>query len=132
MMKRVSIAILALAVMLFACGCAQTHVSKNADVVLTFVHEEKNIKVILEEEEAQKVIAIFDGKEYDPFTLSVPSCGYSPDISLTVGYRVFGLACDTCNGILDYSGLRYFYIPEEDLQYLHSLFEKYGGYFPCV
>lgn len=131
-MKRVSIAILVLTVMLFACGCAQTHVSKNADVVLSFVHEEKNIKVTLEEEEAQKVIAIFDEKEYDPFTWTVPSCGYSPDISLTVGYRVFGLASDTCNGILDYSGLRYFSIPEEDLQYLHSLFEKYGGYFPCI
>lgn len=28
--------------------------------------------------------------------------------------------------------LKYFSISEDGIDYIHALFEKYGGYFPCV
>lgn len=131
-MRRLSGILLVLMVMLSICGCTKTSVDKDADVTLTFVYGEENVRVILDEEESERVIAIFDGKSYDPITYGVPSCGFDKNISLTVGNRVFAIACDTCNCIQDLGNLRYFDIPQEDISYIHSLFEKYGGYFPCV
>ena len=132
-MKRLLAILLVLALMLPLCGCTQTNIYGNPKVTLRFVHEETDIQAVLTDDEATKVIEILDGKRYDPFDpLLVPACGYDPDISLRVGGRVFGIACDTCNGVQDFGNLRYFDIPEEDMAYIHSLFEKYGGYFPCI
>ena len=132
-MKQLLTIVLVLALMLPLCGCAQTNVSKSASVTLKFIHGEANITATLTDEEAAKVVDIMDGKRYDPFDpLLVPACGYDPDISLQVNSRVFAIACDTCNSVQDLGNLRYFDIPEADMDYIHSLFEKYGGYFPCI
>ena len=56
-------------------------------------------------------------------------------ISLKVGGRIFAIARDTCNCIQDlslYPNLRYFDVSKKDMEYIHTLFEKYGGHFPCV
>lgn len=131
-MKRFCVILILIAVMLTVCGCSQTRVAKNADVTLNFIYGEKNVQVTLEEAEAEKVIAILDGKNYNSVLSGVPSCSFNPDVSLCVGNQVFAIACDTCNCIQDQGNLRYFDIPVEDMEYIHSLFEKHGGFFPCV
>lgn len=113
------------------CGCSQTSVDKNADVTLTFIYGDANINVTLEKAEAARVIGILDGKNYTS-PLAATSCGFDENISLKVGNRVFAIACDTCNCVQDMGNLRQFDIPIEDMDYIHTLFEKYGGYFPCV
>ncbi len=130
-MKRFISAFLVL-VALFLCGCTQTSVSEGEDVVLTFVYMEADIRVTLETEEAEKVISILDGNDYASIGSGIPSCGFDENISLTVDGRVFAVACDTCNYLQDMGNYRYFSIPKEDMAYIHSLFQKYGGYFPCV
>ena len=119
-------------IMLILCGCSKTNLSITDDVVLTFIHSEKNINVTLEEDDAEKVISILNGKEYDPIFSGTPSCGFDKNITLKVGNRVFAIANDTCPFIQDLNNMRYFNIPEKDMNYIHSIFEKYGGYFPCV
>ena len=131
-MKRFWSVLILLALIFSISGCSQTSVSKNADVTLTFVYGDENVKVTLEGEEAEKVIGILDGKNYDSFFSGIPSCGFNKNVSLTVGGRTFAIACDTCNCVQDLGNLRYFDIPQEDMEYIHTLFEKYGGYFPCV
>lgn len=131
-MKRLLAVLCILAVLFSISGCSTTRVRKTGDVTLTFIYEDININVVLTDGEAEKVIDILDGKRYDPISFSTPSCGFSTDISLRVGNRVFPIARDTCNCVQDLSNLRYFDIPMEDIKYIHSLFEKYGGYFPCV
>ena len=131
-MKRFFAVLMILVVLFLICGCSKTSVNKNSDVVLTFVYEEENISVILEDDEAGKVINILNGNNYGPFSFGVPSCGFDKNISLEVGGQTFAIACDTCNCIQDLSNLRYFNIPKEDMEYIHSLFEQYGGYFPCI
>lgn len=131
-MKRLFAIVFFLAVMLSICGCSQTRVTKGSDVTLTFIYGEENIRVVLDDEEAEKVIAILDGNRYDSITSGVPSCGFDRNISLTVGNRVFAIACDTCNCVQDLGNLKYFDISQADMAYIHSLFEEYGGYFPCV
>ena len=122
---------LALVLVLVLFGCTRTRVNTSADVTLTFIYQEKNICVTLEEDEAKKVAVILNGNRYDPFYL-IPSCGFDENISLKVGGRTFAIACDTCNYVQDLGNLRFFDISKKDMEYIHSLFEKYGGRFPCV
>ena len=131
-MKKLFCILAVLLLTLSMCGCGQTSVDKNADVTLTFVYGDVNINVTLEKEEADRVIQILDGKNYISVIDGTPKCGFNANISLKVGNRVFAIACDTCNCVQDMGNLRYFDIPQEDMDYIHSLFEKYGGYFPCV
>ena len=131
-MKHFFAVVMVLIVLVAICGCTKTSVNINADVTLSFVYGADNISVTLEDNEAEKVIDILNGNNYDPVSSGIPSCGFDKNIALKVGGRTFAIACDTCNCIQDLGNLRYFDIPQEDMDYIHSLFEKYGGYFPCV
>ncbi len=131
-MKRLICITMILATMLALCSCSETDVRNGKSVELTFICYEEDISVKLTDEEANMVIEILDGKEYDPIFSGVPSCGFDKDISLKVGSHVYGIAMDGCGVILDYGNLRYFSVSKEDIEYIHSLFKKYGGYFPCV
>ncbi len=131
-MKRFMSIVLVVCIMLAVCGCAKTSVSENAKVTLTFIHGEQNIIVALPDAEAAKVIEIIDGNSYDPVSAGVSSCGFDENISLKVGGRTFAIACDTCNTIQDLGNFRYFSVSQEEIDYIHSLFKKYGGHFPCV
>lgn len=131
-MKRLFAILILLVVSVSIFSCAKTSVPKDSNVTLTFICREENIRVTLEDIEAKKVISILDRQHYDSNIFLIPSCGFDKNISLKVGNRVFAIACDTCNCIQDLGNLRYFEIPEEDMEYIHSLFEKYGGYFPCI
>ena len=131
-MKQFFAVLMILVLLISICGCSKTSVSSNADVTLSFVYGDDNIRVTLEDDEAEKVIDILNGNDYHPFSSGVPSCGFDKNISLQVSMRTFAIACDTCNCIQDLGNLRYFDIPQEDMDYIHSLFEKYGGYFPCI
>ena len=131
-MKRLLAIIVALASVFALCSCSKTSVNKNAAVTLKFVYADENINITLTDEEAANVTSILDGKRYMPLSSGIPSCGFNQNISLKVGNRVFAIACDTCNTIQDLGNLRFFSISEEDNAYIRGLFEKYGGYFPCV
>lgn len=131
-MKRSSAVFFVICLMLSICGCAKTSLDTSADVTLSFVYADKNIRVTLDDEEAKKVIDILNGNRYDPLSSGTPSCGFDENISLQVGDRVFAIACDTCNCVQNLSNMRYFDISQEDMAYIHSLFEKHGGYFPCI
>ena len=131
-MKRTFVILMILTLMFSMCACYQTSISKNADVTLTFIRGDANISVLLEDGAAKKVIDILDQNKYTPILSGVPSCGFDKNVSLKVGNRVFAIACDTCNCIQDLGNLRYFDIPQADMDYIHSLFEEYGGYFPCI
>ena len=131
-MKRYFAVFTVLVILVSICACTKTSVNKNADVTLTFICGEDNIRVTLDDEEAEKVIDILNGKKYASISSGVPSCGFDKNISLKVGGQTFAIACDTCNYIQDLGNFRYFDIPIEDMKYIHSLFQKYGGYFPCI
>ena len=131
-MKRLTVTLLILVLMLSICGCTQTSVNKNAAVTLTFIYGDEDIRVTLEDSEAEKIIGILNGNNYDSFSSGVPSCGFDKNISLGVGGRTFAIACDACSCIQDLGNFRYFDVPKEDMEYIHSLFKKYGGYFPCI
>lgn len=132
-LKQLWVVLLILIIIFSLYACSKTRVAGNQDVTLLFIYEDKNITATLTDEEAAKVIEILNGKTYDPtILLGSPSCGFWEDVALKVGERTFSIASDGCSCIRDGSNRMYFDIPEEDMAYIHALFEKYGGYFPCV
>lgn len=131
-MKRIWIISLFLLVMISLCACGRTTVDQTAEVTLTFIYGDENISVTLAAEEAGQIRDILNGCSYDSRFAGIPSCGFHENISLRIGNRVFAVARDTCNCIQDLDNLRYFHIPIEDMEYIRSLFEKNGGYFPCL
>ena len=131
-MKRLCAVVLILIAILSIFVHSETEVRRNAAVTLDFVYEETSIHVTLTDEEAAKVMEILNGNTYDPILLGYPACGFWKDVALKVGNRRFSIASDACNCIYDASRFHYFDIPKEDMAYIHALFKKYGGYFPCV
>lgn len=131
-MKRLLVILTVFIVALLVCGCSETKVNKNAEVILTFVYGDVNVSTTLPDGDAEKVITILDGKAYNSLGSGVPSCGFDKNISLKVGNRVYAIACDTCTTVQDLGNLKYFSISREDMAYIRTLFQKHGGYFPCV
>ena len=131
-MKRLFVILFTLTLALSLCGCAKTNIGPAEDVFLTFVYEGTNINVTLEGEEAEAVMAILDGNRYHPLWAGVPSCGFDPNISIKVGNQIFAIACDNCNFVQDFHNQRYFDITQKEMEQVRSMFEKYGGHFPCV
>lgn len=131
-MKRMLALFLLVGICLSFCGCNKINVKSDAQVTLTFVFGEQNIYTQLPDEEAEKVASILDGETYRPIFSGVPACGFDKNISLKVNGRVYAIACDTCNVVQDLGNLRYFDIAKADMDYIHGLFEKYGGHFPCI
>ena len=123
---------LSAAFLLLLWGCSETRLSSGSDVTLNFRVYGENISVKLTEDEAQRVIEILDGNAYDSIFDGIPSCGFGEEVSLQIGNRKFAIAMDTCNCVQDLNSLRYFTVSQEGIDYLHLLFEKYGGYFPCI
>ncbi len=132
MMKHWLCTALTLLILVTACGCSGIRVRHGDNVDLSFVYAEQDIHVTLSDEEAEQVITILEKAVYDPVLTGIPSCGFDKNISLKVGNRVYAVARDTCNKMQDLGGLRCFTVLQEDIEYIHSLFEKYGGRFPCV
>ena len=106
--------------------------SAGSDVVLNFNNCEENIHVTLTDAEAEMVVRILRGNRYDPRWAGVPSCRFSEEIALWVNDRAYAIARDDCNYIMDCSAQRYFTISQKEMTEIRTLFEKYGGYFPCV
>lgn len=131
--KQLRIILLILVIVFSLYACSKTRIAADQDVTLLFIYEDKNITATLTDEDAAKVIEILNGNTYDPTILfGSPSCGFWDNVALKVGDRTFSIASDGCNCIRDGCNRMHFDIPEADMAYIHSLFERYGGYFPCV
>lgn len=126
-MKRLICFFLMISCLMSLAGCRETKISEDATVTLHF----NDIVQELTAEESAKVIEILNGNPYDPLS-GVPACGFSKEVSFEIGGRFYAVAMDTCNNMQDLGTLRFFDISEEGIDYIHALFEKYGGYFPCV
>ena len=49
----------------------------------------------------------------------------APDVAIRVGGKTYMIAKDSCSGVQ--KGKLYYYISDRDMDYIHSLFEKYSG-----
>lgn len=78
------------------------------NVVLTAA-ESKNIKKILK----------------NAVPASKSSCGFNFDVSINIGTKVYLIAQDGCASYQYF--FRFYDISSEDIDYIHNIFDKYGG-----
>lgn len=110
-------------------GLTKAIVFPDNNATLTFIYGDKNIVHTLSDAETENIRKILSTKNPDYFLL--PACGFDKNISISFGNQTFSFACDGCN-IAEISPFtRHIDITEEETEYIHSLFEKYGGFFPC-
>jgi len=114
-------------------------VSNIDDATITFVYCDTHINEKLTSEDAEILKNIVNGKR-----LSFGggySCGFSTNISFRFANMIFSVANDTCGTIKIEKHHKnpkreaaeiYLLISEEEKQKIHEVFNKYGGYFPCV
>ena len=127
------ISILLIAILIFVFfSCGKTNAKSGKQVTLTYKINSTDICVTLPDEEAEKVIAIMDGNTYSTDFLGFPSCGFDKNVSLKIGNRIYAIAGDSCNTVVNWRTGRYFYIAQEDMEYIHELFQKYGADFPWI
>lgn len=106
------------------CILPKSNVSKNDDVELVLIYNERSIQVVLPDTEAKKIISILDGNLYDLLS-GTPVCGFMKCYGFKIGDTFYAVAIDSCETIMDCSSDRYFYVSQEELNYIHDLFEKY-------
>lgn len=110
-------------------GLTKTIVLPDNNATLSFIYGNKNIVQTLTDAEIENLREILSDKNPDYFLL--PACGFDKNISISFGFQTFSFACDGCD-IAEISPFtRHIDITEEETEYIHSLFEKYGGFFPC-
>ncbi len=126
-MKRIICLLAVFVCLMMLCGCRETKIKEDAAVTLHF----NDIVQELTAEESEKVIEILNGNTYDPLP-GVPACGFSKEVSFEINGKFYCIAMDTCSRVRGFGSSRYFSVSEDGIDYIHALFEKYGGYFPCV
>lgn len=102
---------------------------KGNTAYLTFKDSDKNINTELANQDALKIKEIFSNKM---IYRDNPSCGFSKGISIRFDTIDFSVARDSCSIIKVGDSNKYFNITDQERALIEELFEKYGGYFPCI
>ncbi|MGN1027315.1 MAG: hypothetical protein ACI4P4_13035 [Faecousia sp.] len=125
-MKRfLSIAFVFVMLMLVIYGIIpKNNINSNDEVKLIHIYDEQDIQVVLPDDEASKIRDIMDGKIYYLFP-GTPACGFLKCYGFSIGDTFYAVAIDSCGTIMNCSSDQYFGVSEEELNYIHSLFEKY-------
>jgi hypothetical protein len=97
--------------------------------VITYSYGEIYIREELYGKDLDDVVKILNGKrEYT----DNPACGFSDDISITIGGNTLALACDSCGVVKNCTTGKYIYISDAERDVLEAMFTSRGGKFPCV
>ena len=89
----------------------------------------ENSTVFVSRKEAKEIKNIMNTKSYSG--VFPTSCGYDMNVAVTIGFRHYLVAMDGCTGISLPIGTS-FDISDENMDRLHSIFEKYDMHFPCI
>lgn len=111
------------------CGCSRGNSSESDTAMGKFVYGDKNISVIISEEDAAVLSEIFQGKLLYSDSLS---CGFTENVSVSLDGQTYCIANDNCGIVYIIEKDRYFNIDDEENETLRSLLEEYGFSFPCV
>ncbi len=101
--------------------------TSSAQVV--YINGDVQFKETLTNEDALAVYAVFNGK-----TLKADSAPgrFTSNVSIRFGEQIFYIACDRSPVVKLQNKDKYFPITQGDRKLIESIFEKYGGTFPCI
>ena len=120
-----SIAFVIVMLMLVVYGIVpKNKINSSDEVKLIHTDDERDIQVVLPDDEASKIRDILDGKIYLLFP-GTPACGFLLCHGFSIGDTFYAVAIDTCGTIMNCSSDRFFDVSEKEINYIHSLFETY-------
>ena len=109
------------------------HINPGTQAILEFDNEgpgiQTHITQTLTDEEAERIRNILEGKWALPERYVAL---FGDDVSIRFGDKYFCFCYTGCRIIRLNDRDLYIGISQEDLNEIHQIFEKYGGYFPCV
>lgn len=128
-MKRLTILVLAVTLLICVSGCSRIRIPKDERAVLTFhiLPEADGTEPIVETltaEESALVRQILMGAKHNP---GIGGCAYTEGVSFTFGDQVYAVAYDGCHTIWDIQNEKYYVVDEAEWDYIVSLFARYGG-----
>ena len=101
-------------------------------LILRFVYGDKDIRVALSVEESRALKKIFFNEKTP--RANKPSCKITENVSIRMEHEsetlIFCVACDM-SPIINIQN-SYLKISEDEQKCIYQIFEKYGGFFPCV
>ena len=108
-------------------------INTNSTVELSFYYGDSKVKTNLNKEESDTIISILNGKRYEnKMVTGELSCGFSSNASLKIESEIYQPACDGCNYVYVKSKDKYIYLKDSERDTINKIFEKHGGFFPCV
>lgn len=134
-MKRFIGVMLSCVMVMSLCACGAVQLDANTSGTVTYRNEHTGVSFSerLTEEETGTVVAILRGKKQEIAILcGIPSCGFSPSISITVDGMTFALAMDKCGMLQNCNTMQYINISDSERETIESIFTTRGGTFPCV
>ncbi len=121
-MKMMSVLLLFVATVTILVSCSQVDI-KGTSVNLKYTSsDETQYDIHLDDEEAAKIKEIFDGKK---IYKDAPSCSFNDLCGFNIGGEMYAIALDGCGVVKHCPTGKYFYLSEQENEYLHSLFEAY-------
>ena len=92
----------------------------------------KDAVIVLSPEDAKVIRDMLSCRLYVFPGGGSPYCGYSSEVCLQVGLHKFAIAQDMCPAVLDMATMRYLELRDDEIKYVHALFEKYNAQFPSI
>ncbi len=102
---------------------------RTSSAQMIYINGDLQFKESLTNEEALAVYAVFNGKTLKEDS---PTRTFTSNVSIRFGEQIFCIACDRSLVVKLQNKDKYFAILEADRNLIESLFEKFGGTFPCV
>ncbi|HZK38992.1 MAG TPA: hypothetical protein VFD23_02420 [Clostridia bacterium] len=102
---------------------------RTSSAQLIYISGDIQFKESLANEEALAVYAVFNGKTLKDDS---PTLAFTSNVSIRFGEQIFCIACDGSPVVKLQNKDKFFEIGEADRQLIESLFERFGGIFPCV
>lgn len=94
---------------------------------IKYEYQDKVISCNVSNDESDIILKAFDGKI---LVKDSPSCGFTEDVCIMFGDKMFYLACDGCP-IIKHNE-KYFTVSSSEIDEIHQIFKGYGGTFPCI
>lgn len=130
-MRRFIAFLLSALLLVSLCGCHKVSIDATEGTVR---FRQGRIQVIADDltaDEVETVRQVLNGKK-EYVATGVAGCGFSRDVSITIGKTTYALAMDKCPAVKNMETNRFIDITNEERKLLEEIFIERGGYFPCV
>lgn len=129
MKKKTAGMLLVMFLLLMTTGCSNSSNTiqiGEEDIAVVFEYNTVSVHQVLPAEDAQQVREILNEKQ---LTDEKPSCTFSNRIAIKYKKSYYCLARDG-SAVIEHNG-KYASLTENEIKFFHTVFEMYGGVFPC-